>query len=667
MKVVEESKRYIRGIDGLRALAVLAVMLFHLDPLLLPGGFSGVDVFFVISGYVVSSSLAQDSHSNLFHFTIGFYARRIIRIFPALIVCLLIVSIVTTLFFPVSWLSSTSSKTGLFAFFGLSNYALIWFNDGYFSPRVEFNSFAHTWSLGVEEQFYLFFPLIMFVWIKYKARENFIGFLAKWLLTFLIILSLLYSYIETFENPDEAFYLLPSRFWELASGALLYKLHSQQKMLGNSAKKQHAYSLLGTILVGLGFIFSDKQSFPFPWAILSVSGTVFLISALVGGSQDKFLLKNILESKWLVQVGKTSFSLYLWHWPAYVFFRWTLGLETIFEITLAVLCTFILANISYYFIEKPIRKNKKIINRQNWQIISIGIATIVISFMVSNVIFKAQSTISLSVTKNKEIWDNTYIPFNQVNSKNKVLSERKIFVLGDSHAGAYSPMLHKLSNEYGINLIKLSSPGCEVANFMTPGMSKSEKCTAQTENAIAYIELSASPGDILFLASLRMPRFGDQWALWTDEKSLIDFQGSELAVSDRKEALKEVQELLRRLEVLKIKIVIDAPKPIFKSPPFRCSDWFNSSNPICAYGLTMPRDTLLDLRKPVMESLGKLSYDFPQLIIWDPFPILCNTNICSSFKNNAPLFFDADHLSRYGNEILYPSFKSLVKGIWQLD
>ena len=175
MKPFNEMNAYIRGIDGLRALAVIAVMLFHIKPSLLPGGFSGVDVFFVISGYVISGSLVRYSNCNFLDYIIGFYARRIVRIIPALIICLLVVSIVTTLFVPDSWLSSTISKTGLFAFIGLSNYALIWFNDGYFSPRADFNPFTHTWSLGAEEQFYAIFPLIMFVWIKYNERKNFLG------------------------------------------------------------------------------------------------------------------------------------------------------------------------------------------------------------------------------------------------------------------------------------------------------------------------------------------------------------------------------------------------------------------------------------------------------------------------------------------------------------
>ena len=659
MKVFYEKTAYIIGIDGLRALAVLSVMLFHLDPSLLPGGFSGVDVFFVISGYVVSSSLARYSNPSFFHLLINFYARRIVRIFPALILCLAVVSIVTTLFVPESWLSGTTSKTGLFAFIGISNYALIWFNDGYFSPRVEFNSFAHTWSLGVEEQFYVVFPLIMFLWIKYKENENFLGLIANWLLAALLLSSLLLSFLETSSNPNTAFYLLPSRFWELACGALLFKLHSRGRMIANSAIKQNLYLLAGIILIGLGFTFSDKQSFPFPWALLAVSGTMFLISGVLNSYDAKPWIKKLLESSLFVQIGKTSYSLYLWHWPVYVIFRWTVGIDTVYKMVCAVLIAFILANISYYFFEKPIRKNKFIINCRSWQIISAGMATIAISFFVTDFVFKSQTIMSLSVTADKKTWYPYDWPEKVSDDQQKIYTGRKLFAIGDSHTGAYSTMLQKLSDEYGVEIKKYSTGGCGIANLLRPGMSISEICAKLTDKIITEVESSASSGDIIFLASLRMNRFGDQWALFSD-KHIEEAQYGEAALSNRKVALKETEELLNRLYNLKVYIIIDAPKPIFKSPPYRCSDWFNNLNPICIHGFTLSRDVLLEHRKPVMKSLEILTNNFKKLIVWDPFLILCKTKVCSAFDEEIPLFFDGDHLSAHGNRILYPSFKSLI-------
>ncbi len=656
-----DTYRYIQGVDGLRAIAVLAVMFFHIDPIFLPGGFSGVDIFFVISGYVVSSSLARESIDSFFRFTINFYARRVVRIFPALILCLVVVSIVTTLFIPSSWLSQTNYKTALAAFFGVSNFALILYTDGYFSPRVEFNPFTHTWSLGVEEQFYVVFPLVMFIWLKFRERKGILGFIANWLLASLLVVSLFYSWFETSASPDKAFYLLPSRFWELACGALLFKLHSKSKLLPKTTFDQKACLLLGAFLVAMGLIFSDDKSFPFPWALLSVVGTLFLICGVFESkSAGKPLIQCILENSIMVRIGKISFSLYLWHWPVYVIFRWTVGLQTIVEIVCAIVLTLLFASISYQFVERPFRNKKLIIGRPSWKIVSTGVVVIILSFGFTGLVFLSQSTISLSTTKDKAIWYPAAWETDSQQRDEKMFIERKLFVLGDSHAGAYSTMFQQLSEDIGIRVYQYSAAGCGIASLLRPGMSKSEKCAVSIENSISQIEKLALPGDILFLASLRANRLGDQWETFSDEL-VNDKQLGEEAIHSRELALNETANLIARFQKKSLHIVMDAPKPVFRSPPFRCSDWFNKTNPICAGGFTLTRDYLLEHRKPAMLSLYHLASEFSELIVWDPFPILCETRICSAFDHDKPLFFDGDHLSAHGNHVLYPSFRALIE------
>ena len=187
-----EPRSYIPQIDSLRAFAVLAVVAFHLNGALLPGGFVGVDVFFVISGYVVSSTLMRNSSLSFGRFALQFYSRRIMRILPALLVCMIVTTIFTAAFIPSSWLSQSNYVTLLLALLGLSNFSLMFAGDNYFAPRVDFNPATHTWSLGVEEQFYLIFPLIYFVWLKSKHSER-PGIIGKWLLALLIALSFCYS------------------------------------------------------------------------------------------------------------------------------------------------------------------------------------------------------------------------------------------------------------------------------------------------------------------------------------------------------------------------------------------------------------------------------------------------------------------------------------------
>jgi peptidoglycan/LPS O-acetylase OafA/YrhL len=652
---------YIQGIDGLRAVAVLAVLLFHLDPALLPGGFSGVDIFFVISGYVVSASLLRHADSHFFQFAGSFYARRILRIFPALIVCLLFSSLAASLFIPESWLSQSSSRTALAALLGLGNFALIFFNDGYFSPRTDFNPFTHTWSLGVEEQFYLLFPAIFFVWMKYSSQRGLIGAAARHLLAVLLLLSLVYSAYATSVTPDAAFYLLPARFCELASGAFLLQLHSQGRVRPCSNRAINLHLAAGVLLVAAGFAFSDKKAFPFPWAALPVCGAILLISGLTGGkSEKKYLIKQLFESSIIVYLGKISYSLYLWHWPVYVLLRWTTGLETFQEYSIAIVASFLAASCSYHFVENPFRTVRFHSVYSVKKIISYGIFSIILSFSVTGAIFASQPIISFSVTKDRETWYPYAWPKQKVYTE-KIFSGRKIFAIGDSHAGAYSTMLQKLSDEYGAEIIHMSAAGCGIANLLKPKITSGKRCAEVFDQYVSEIKSSASVDDIVFFASLRMDRICDQWAVLRNKPSTKD---------QHDKALAETVKILNILNSFGLHIVIDAPKPVFSSPAFRCSDWFNKSNPICAHGLAIERNFLLKRRQPVMNSLAVLSAQFPRLTVWDPFPILCEEGeTCSAFdqKNGKPLFFDGDHLSAHGNIVLYPSFISTIRSIWSAD
>lgn len=216
----QTSSRYIPAIDGMRAIAVLAVIVFHADFLdALPSGFTGVDMFFVLSGYVVSQSLWDRRELGVVHFLKDFYRRRLLRILPALLVVLSVSFVVSALFMPQFWLSELINRTGLAAYFGLSNVVLAWNTNTYFSPSAELNPYLHTWSLGVEEQFYVIFPIMYFIWLRFNQQVA----LVKAVLPLLALVSLVLSAVETPTDPRSAFYLLPSRFWEFAAGAMLFQ------------------------------------------------------------------------------------------------------------------------------------------------------------------------------------------------------------------------------------------------------------------------------------------------------------------------------------------------------------------------------------------------------------------------------------------------------------
>ncbi|NEX17211.1 MAG: acyltransferase [Halochromatium sp.] len=664
-----DTRHYIPSIDGLRAVAVLAVMLYHLDPQLLPGGFTGVDVFFVISGYVVSASLARDQARGFLGFTLGFYARRILRIFPALIVCLLLVTLLSTVLIPQAWLSDSSDKTGLFAFFGISNIALVLFNDGYFSPRVEFNPFTHTWSLGVEEQFYLLFPLIVFVWLHFRTRPGWVGFSAEALLAGLMVTSLAIAWWLTPRHPDWAFYLLPTRFWELAAGGLLFKLHHRGACLAQTAFSRAGLLIAGLGLIGFALGWSEKTAFPFPWAIPAVLGTVLTIAAVAvsqaRATEPRPWLQRLLEQPLALHIGKTSYSLYLWHWPVYVLMRWTLGLEPGWRWLLAVGLTFLLAEASYRFVEIPVRRNAWSRRQPPWLTVGIGLATIGLAFWIADQTIEARPQLSLSVTRDQQTWYPEPWP-SHTERQAPDFSQRQLFAIGDSHVGAYSTMLQQLADAHGVKLWMHSIAACPVASLISDMEAAGPACVNEVERNLQQIEAQAQPGDIVFLASLRMHRFSDQFKRFRHDL-VLKIRDSAEADAKRQRALEETSALIERLQAQGLHVIIDAPKPVFRSPPFRCADWFNRHNPICRQGLTMPRAELLEHRAAVMRSLQRLQTHFSDLLVWDPFPILCPGETCSAFDGEQPLFFDADHLSGYGNTLLYPSFFSLLSKIWSIE
>jgi hypothetical protein len=274
--------------------------------------------------------------------------------------------------------------------------------------------------------------------------------------------------------------------------------------------------------------------------------------------------------------------------------------------------------------------------------------------LLTNAVFEAQPFLSQSVTSNGYDWYPSAWPTGAAKPivKSDAFRGRKLFVLGDSHAGAYHAMLQQFSDECGVEIHNYTKGGCPVADLLRPA---NADCAQFLETTLSEIEKRSSPGDIVFLASLRMNRLCYQWAA-LDEKEVVRIQKSSEAAYQRSLALLEADMIIGRLERKSLTVVLDAPKPIFKAPPLRCSDWFNAGNPVCASGFVLERDFLLEHRRPVMVSLSVLERAHPNLVVWDTFPDLCPSESCSAFDGRKPLFFDGDHLSGHGNRVLYPSF-----------
>ncbi|MFH0754595.1 MAG: acyltransferase family protein [Candidatus Omnitrophota bacterium] len=502
---------HVIGIDGLRAIAILAVIIYHLKHKFLPGGFSGVDVFFVISGYVISQSLASSNHLDFKEFILNFYKRRVLRILPALLFCLIIVSIISILFIPYGWLSALNNGTAKSAFLGISNFFLIQTSDGYFSERFLFNPFLHTWSLAVEEQFYLIFPVIFYTW--QRTRND-----SRWRIPRLCILPILAfmslamaAHLSSIAH-NQAFFLLHGRFWELAAGAMLFQLQTSQTFKIKARQLSDWLLAAGALMIGVGFVYTNEQHFPFPWALLTVLGTALMIAGTINAAEGRRGIQGLISSQIMTYIGKISYSLYLWHWPVFCLFRWTVGLSTPFTAGLAMLLTFGLATLSYYKVESYFRQNNFIRVQPPRKVISAGIGIISASFLSVSLLlqFAPALKLNLSVTSNRYDWNPSYeeTPGNMPAAQGK--KERKrLLVIGDSHAKQFETMVKMAANNLGAEAALRPQSGCPVADLLFPA-ADDQYCRGLEQEALDWVKQRARPGDIVFLASFRLFRFANQ-------------------------------------------------------------------------------------------------------------------------------------------------------------
>jgi len=680
---VVDSHAYVPAIDALRAVAVLSVMLFHLAPPLLPGGFVGVDVFFVISGYVVAGSMMRDAHLPLSRFMAAFYARRFRRIVPALVCCLLATVLVSTAIIPDAWLSHALRDTALAAFFGVSNFALVATTDGYFATRTDFNPFTHTWSLAVEEQFYLLFPPLFYLCMPRGHGQ--LALRARWALGVLCVASLGWCAWVSQHDPASAYYMLPSRFWELGLGAAAY-------LAGDAQRQQLAQRLgserllaIGLTLIALALAFADKTAFPFPWALPAIAGALaVLVSTADGAYRSRWALA--FASRPLVWIGLLSYSLYLWHWPVYTVMRWTTGIQTLSHGVLAVAATFLLAGLSYRLVESPAQRNAALRGLPPWGAITAGVGVVVASWGLAVAVYARPWVFKQTVVeRNRVDWYSNVGASNQqlrasgagcdvtvVNRKPGVQvlvpfacssapahADQRLFVAGDSHAGAYGRLLDLTARVTGIEVWRFSQGGCGLANGVTPRASLGPACVDFLDSARDAILKVGRPGDVVLLDALRVPRFVDQWGPVTPG---LPSAGDETAHGLRAQAEREAAEVAQRFTAAGLKVVFVSPKPMYKAPAFRCADWFNAMNPICVPGFAIDKGVMLEHLRPGQDVVARIVGATPGAAVWDTLPLLCPAQTCSAWDGTRPVYFDADHLSGHGNEQLLPDFLQKLDG-----
>lgn len=645
-----KNSNYRADIDGLRALAVIAVIINHFDTGLLPGGYLGVDIFFVISGYVITASLADKSNSTFVDFIIEFYARRIKRLVPALVLCVFIGSFLVSLFDPAPM---ASLRTGLASLFGLSNLYLLKQATNYFGSSIELNVFMHTWSLGVEEQFYLLFPIILWLSGFGRTGSKGGGYLFWIMLVSSFISFFYFSVISKIDQPT-AYFQMPLRWWELGVGSLVYLIEKNKK--STILQKSPSSIFILVCIVAVLFI-------PGKFVLEATIAIILLTSLLIGNLRPSTVGYEILTKRSMVYIGKISYSLYLWHWVVISISHWTIGFSW-WSVMLQIALMFLLAISSYEYVESPLR-------RMTWNISRLKS----ISYGVFMLFICAIALVYLQFGKNNLYVGTSYTKVEPVKVASPEIDKKGVFVLiGDSHAGHFKSMINSVANEYNMNAITIShgATAFPIINISTHvgGLTqrKNRENNIQMLEEVSSVidELKNTTNKIIILSSFYQFYFS---GLNGSRKyqSLTHYNEAGDIISQHEgfeEWLKKLEVFSKKHQDTPIIIILSTPEMPEIYPEKICqNEWFRPKySDKCT--ISVLRSSVIDNLDYTNKRIIEIASGVSNLYVFDPLPSLCaqDRTYCESHKEGVRIFLDEDHLTNYGVSLVSNDFKrSLIE------
>lgn len=633
--------RYRADIDGLRAIAVLSVLLFHLDIELFSGGFVGVDVFFVISGYLITRIIHNDLQADRFSL-LTFYERRVRRIFPALFTMLAVtMALAWWLLLPIDLYNFAQSVVAATLF--ASNLLFI-FEAGYFDAPAELKPLLHTWSLSVEEQYYVIFPLLMAAFWRWARTWLAIGLIA------LMILSFAWSLAGTWLFPITTFFLSPPRFWELLIGAALAIGLVPQT---NHAWLRHSIGWAGLLAIAAACLWLTPTSrFPGFAALLPCLGAAAIIWA--GSQSPRAGVGWLLSLPAMVGIGLISYSLYLWHWPLIVFFKYVMARElTPLDQLLLATAAAAMATLSWRLVEQPYRHRRVAPKRtplfaQAGLAMSLAIAASLAIYAGKGMPWRLPDSI---VALDQ---DQRYVPFRRtcrseihkaegVCIRGDEVAEPRFMLLGDSHAAAMSTAVFTAAQNLGHAGIQLTVPGYRpFLDFARRGYAGLDRRT----NSRVMATLDAYPDVTTIILQ----------AHWRQAMSLgyIDEQtGRHIA---RGQIDNPLDALLDTYPDRNFIILEDYPiSEQFGALLFARQQRFGRPDTSI-----LPRIEHERHNAPVAAQLAELAQR-PNVTTAHFNDVYCNATTCPAMENGRSLYRDADHVSLLGTLKAVPFFEDLLK------
>jgi peptidoglycan/LPS O-acetylase OafA/YrhL len=647
-------------INGLRAWAVIGVLLFHFSLIGLPGGFVGVDIFFVISGYLMTAIIVSKLEKGKFKL-VDFYMARIRRILPALLVLIAILLVLGWFWLPTLDYQELGKQSAYSLAF-LSNIGY-WKSAGYFNGAAHEKWLLHTWSLGVEAQFYVLYPLLVtavwYVWPKIKILTIVL------IIVFILSFGLNITLVEF--KPITAFYLLPTRGWELAAGGLVYLLARQ--LVLNEAKTNLLFWLGWTLLLLSFVLINPELAWPGYWALLPVMGVSLIIFA---NNQDCKLTNNAI-AQW---IGVRSYSLYLWHWPLVVALYFSSLQTNWLWVACIFLLSLVLAHISYHFVEIPTRSY---LTRRTLKKEVLLIALIVIIIGASSVLIKF-SGFEHRLNPEVELATNGALDknpreeacFEQATAQGSPSckyghGDVGAILLGDSHADAIIGGLAKTSTLFSKSVIEWALSGCppmfnaKYTHWEKEYSANRHRCLEFNAWAFNQSKQYSETIPVILLARLTSYLNGGVFNDLVKTKPRVYFTKEYSDASDvhlQKEFSQQiVSDACRWSQTRPVYLMRPIPEMHVDVPK------------------TLGRNILLNRGGDDIKITLK-EYQLRHKLVWqaqdkavkqcgvrilNPLPYLCDDQYCYGSKNGHSLYFDDDHLSESGNELLIPMFKEIFE------
>lgn len=618
--------QYRQEIDGLRAVAVLPVILFHAGFSWFAGGYVGVDIFFVISSYLITSILIGELEKGTFSIA-HFYERRARRILPALFFVLL-----CCLPFAWVWMVPTQFKDfskALTAISLFSSNILFWRESGYFAPAAEENPLLHTWSLGVEEQFYIIFPIMLLLLWRWGRRPVF------YTLVVLSFLSLIAAEWGSRHAPSANFYLLPTRAWELGTGALCALLLTKRKFRASTP-----LSLTGLLLILYSvFFFDENVPFPSLYALIPVTGTALIV--LFGST--KTLTARLLSSKVLVGIGLISFSAYLWHQPLLAFARIKSAYPLEWPLMAGLpLLSLLLAFFSWKYVEAPFRKRSVISSRKTiFTASAVALVAFITVGLYGDETEGLPSRLALSPQQQSYLATAQPSPYRQQchASKSNVIPPEQaceynrqngsVAVLGDSHAVelAYA-LAENLGTETGVRHFSFSD--CAPAYLS----SADTPCKKWTQKTVDYIARQESIRQVVVTYRI-------QAELWGDHRETYPALPNSIAANERRQRLSSLEATLKVLKQAGKQVVYVAQSPEL---PFAIDQqvYRLGGSPHAIDGVSRSWWTQ---RTAYFSRHFSPPDNVPTV---HPATLFCDDTTCLAGKNGKAFYFDDDHVSLWG-------------------